>query len=455
MRLNPSPVSLASLPWCALWCAALTMGCLIGPPGPPPPPPGACGGLEQGAAHSIHVALSPRGELLYPGFVAVSVPPPTFAPCPGGYTSPQLQDVNLTGPDGQVLPSNLEPHPTSDDFTFSFEAASAGTYTATFAYAPDAATGKPPLLYEVRVHVVRDRATDATVVTLPSVCTDLQRTSRGTWLCDAAVIREGVLIEQLEAGWLYTVQDDTVWGASKNGGSVVRWVDTGQGPLVRMASAENTFAHPDFQLLNFTVEGGSVFMRYTSWLTGMTLASEGTLEHVSHMNLGTHFPRGFARRGNRLLIARPLVDAADSESRLCTYGVVTNPDKPIGSCVQGFSAGMTEEGVWFTQPGPLPGQKDSVPLVLWLPGEEGLVKVREFHGPGTVQFNTTTHSGTPVFQYTNPDGTVSTLLPVLEDNGTTTLHAFQAQARFRGARRDFIWGEGVTPNGDSTIIYLR
>jgi hypothetical protein len=430
--------------------------------GEPLPAPAGCGELAADFPNPYRQGLSDTGELLYPGHVKIHVRPPPFALCPRGYDYPKLQGVTVKAPDGQVLPASVVQRK-SHRFQMDFEAASPGLYTSTFTYEVDAATGKPPLVYEVGVIVVRDRR-EVLPVRLPRKCTDLDRTSRGTWLCDAAVFRDGVLVEELAADWRYTVRGDTVWGVNKSASLVGQWKDTGQGPLVRVASG-STNSSSNF--LSHWIGPQAFLVRYNNFVRSFSPSVEGTLPTLMTTTVPADFDSDFMSHEGLVLMSRPLSKTEGSQSRLCTYRLETTEKQVGDTCVEGYPGGVSEEGLWLAQPGLLSNQyvnqnwlHSATGLSLWLPGAAGPQKVGEVYGPGWANLNVQTRTGTPVFTYQKDNYAGEpeyALLPRLEGEHGATLDAFLIPGMFRGARRDFVWGVEIadpTGKGD-TLIFLR
>ncbi len=441
-------------------CAALSASGCGG--GGPQTEAAGCGELAPDFPNPLRQGLSDTGELLFPGRIQLTVRSPAFALCPRGYDYPTFQGVTVKAPDGQVLPASVFQR-RSSRFELGFEAPSPGLYTLTFTYEADAATGKPPLEYQVGVIVVRDRR-DVSPVRLPRVCTELDRTSHGTWLCDAAVYRDGVLVEELEADWLYTVRGDTVWGVNTTANLVGQWKDTGQGPLVRVASGTTnslgTFMRHWIGPQGFLVRYSNFIDSYSPWL-------EGTVQKLSMTTMSSDFDLDFMLHEGRVLMSRPLEKTGISQSRLCAYQLEASPKRVGDTCVEGYPAGVSEQGLWLAQPGLLSNQyvnqdwlRSATGLSLWLPGASGPEKVGEVYGPGWANLNVQRRTGTAVFSYQkNPyaDEPEYALLPLLEGEHGATLDAFLIPGQFRGARRDFVWGVEITgPMGNgNTLIYLR
>jgi hypothetical protein len=160
---------------------------------------------------------------------------------------PDSVSVEVYAPDNRLVPSTVRLGTGGASGTVSFTPDMPGRYHVLAAFAPVGG------LRQVGVMVAEDRTAEAgPPAPLPHLCDVLERTARGTWVCDAAVVRNGVVAQRLPVDnpgrtvpLRVAVAGDVVWTADST--TLRRWVDTGEA-LVPAGVTTFGSTPPDFLL---------------------------------------------------------------------------------------------------------------------------------------------------------------------------------------------------------------
>ncbi|XXF77491.1 hypothetical protein P2318_31225 [Myxococcaceae bacterium GXIMD 01537] len=214
-------------------------------------------------------------------------------------------------------------------------------------------------LRQVDVLAAVERGAQAPLETLSTPCRhQLARTTRGTWLCDTAVIRGGQVVEQLSSGTtsvpavLVRVAGDVVWVADRT--SVRRYVDTGTTltlsasrmhggtGLENMLATENELLGLDAQTL-----------RRITYADGqLTMAAISVWNDVSVPPTSDTDARAvLVRKGDALMVAHRAQGPTAPTTRACgfqrmgdTYVRTSVPCQVLPGYLTGY-----EDGVLWTQ----------------------------------------------------------------------------------------------------------
>jgi hypothetical protein len=246
----------------------------------------------------------------------LSIAPQIPGECDGPMNvPPRSLTVEILDPDQQPVAHQATlGNPTSAHATLLFTPTRPGPHHVFAAFDPVGG------IHQFDIHAAHDRSRQAPITQLNSACQVLERTARGTWICNAAVFRDGALVEQLPQGRL-AVAGDVVWvvGAQQ----LHRFVDTGGPLLVPSASLEHRMGLPEFLLASadelVVLYGGTLqrvtFSGTTLTPTGSTSWGPGVQEPISPTS-----PRGvLLRAGDRLaLVRRPSLNVG-TPLEACAY----------------------------------------------------------------------------------------------------------------------------------------
>jgi hypothetical protein len=285
--------------------------------------------------------------------------------------SPERVTATVYDPGNHILPSDVTLRPDEQVATVRFTPRTTGRHHVLVAFAPVGS------IQQLGAYVARSwsGSTSATTLPLPR-CTQLDRTSRGTWLCDGVALREpGGRAVRLGTSTLapdVAVSGDVVWVVGE--GRVRRFVDTGtelelMGSLLlgtaapvrvvqsRLATANELWVLDEHRLHRFTFSDTGVLAAAgaTPWTSG----SETTFGADGVMGL-------LVRQGpDRVLVVRM---REGPNSQACPYqlrpdGAFARTSEPCQS-VSGMPVGL-EEGVLWTRVGE-PGQTSGQTLLRWV-----------------------------------------------------------------------------------------
>lgn len=366
---------------------------------------------------------------------------------------PESVTVEVHGPDNQPIPATAELLSGGMQARVRFMPTVTGRYHVLVAFAPVGS------LQQFGVFVAEDRRSEAPLVRFSwtTSCSYVDRTLQGTWLCGPAAMRgaEGTRQELGNSSGHPVVSGDVVWLVEPS--RVVRYVDTGTGPLVvtgsapfppnrsptdglvqvhaRLASGNELLVAtlPDLYRYTFTAEGGVQAAPATRW--GPQFSGVMGQDQIAAV---------LVRAGSRLLVVSRSQDPATFETRTqaCPFqaATATGPYAPVQGepCqrLEGEVVGFEDSGVWtrtqaFGNSGPLDTlRRYSVSgnrLV-----EEGALSLDgqlqvnvPLLGPGATLPGIFSASGLPAFagpRWSPEKGTMELeLVPVLSNNGPTRL----------------------------------
>jgi hypothetical protein len=143
--------------------------------------------------------------------------------------SPESVTVEVKDPENHPVPATAELLGDGRTATIRFTPTVLGRHHVIVAFAPVGS------LHQLGVFAGEDRRKEAALVKLPTgePCPSLDRTARGTWLCGSQALREPSdkpqALTTVKPAGPSLVAGDVVW--TLDGDRVLRYVDTGTGPL--------------------------------------------------------------------------------------------------------------------------------------------------------------------------------------------------------------------------------
>jgi hypothetical protein len=283
-----------------------------------------CGEGESPCPFSEIPDLLPVQGLLVAGqSERLSIMPFAIAGCATGDRS-QLFSVSaeVSGPDLMPLPSQAVLGKPGEPATVDFTPVQPGDHHVLVAFHNVGG------VHQHELRAVVDQSAGAVPFPVPTSCESLERTLRGTWVCDEDVIRGGTVEARFSSARL-AVAGDVVWVV--DGTSVQRFVDTGQAlaltasvthsqgePLFLLPSAEEVVVlHRSFVLQRLVFQGPN------------QLASTGLTPWDAPLLLAAHSfapPAVLLREGNRLAVVshnRFVETSSAFYTRLCPYQLVS------------------------------------------------------------------------------------------------------------------------------------
>ncbi|HZI15807.1 MAG TPA: hypothetical protein VE153_35905 [Myxococcus sp.] len=146
---------------------------------------------------------------------------------------PQSVTVEVYGPENEPISATAQLSPGGERATVRFTPVVTGRFHVLVAFAPVGS------LQQFGVFVAEDRRQEAPMerLTWTTTCPYVDRTLQGTWLCGPLAMRgpQGTLQALSNDSQHTVVAGDVVWVV--DGARVVRYVDTGTGPLVSTGDA--------------------------------------------------------------------------------------------------------------------------------------------------------------------------------------------------------------------------
>lgn len=184
---------------------------------------------------------------LQPGVIVVGEPvrlevaPSVVGACGQRFdTNPESLTVEVYGPDNQLVASQATlGNPTSALAIVRFTPDKPGRYHIFAAFDPVGG------IQQMDLYAARNRSAEAPLFSLPSLCTSLERTQRGGWLCDLQFLRDGKQVKSFTGGRM-AVAGDVVWVVS--GAQVQRYVDTGTELLLTASQSISSASSAEFLL---------------------------------------------------------------------------------------------------------------------------------------------------------------------------------------------------------------
>ena len=241
--------------FCALVLLGLT-GCSGETPGEPPPPfceatpPSPFPGSVQ------HSGLMKVGQRF-----TLSVPPVNPSVCRGP-TNPTSVTAEIEGPGGEPVEGQIQLGEPNAPATLQFTPVRPGPHHILVAFAQEGG------LHQFDFHAVMDHSASTPSHTLNRVCTSLERTQQGSWVCDIEVLRGETVVTTFPYSRL-AVAGDVLWVLSRT--ALRRYVDTGTDLVLTgslshsqgtatflLASADELAAVHEGTLALYTFSGGTL-----------------------------------------------------------------------------------------------------------------------------------------------------------------------------------------------------
>ncbi len=265
---------------------------------------------------------------------------------------PERLTAELTGPDGQVVPSEASMNlPISLNGTLRFTPQSPGLHHFIAAFEPVGG------LQQFELHAARDGSAKAPLTKYTGSCQTLERTDHGSLVCSSQVIRaDGFLLANLPAGRT-AVAGNVVWLAGST--RIQRYVDTGTGTTLELSATLNhtegaagfIMATPDELLVlypqalrRFTFDGTAlVSTGRTAW------AGSDTLVNVSSLRI----PGLLLRSGDRLALISHDPPSPQQWLQACAYQLeasgpvrTSEPCQPLSDRLLGYERSV----LWMGTP---------------------------------------------------------------------------------------------------------
>lgn len=430
------------------WLAGVALAALTACPGPD----GDCfTGSGQGGPLELPPRLAVVGRQ-----VDVTVDAVLPFTCDGTEQFPDALTSEVYAPDNRLVPSTPVLRGSSGGAVH-FTPDMPGRYHVLAAFAPVGG------IRQVGVMVAVDRSAEAPPMALPEMCSQVERTARGTLLCGAAVVREGGVTQRLGAAGsvpprMVTVAGNGVW--AMDGTKVYRYVDTGGTTLTLTGSVSHGDSLPEFVLATedeLLVLHPSVLQRFVSSAAGaITSTGRSSWSEVQVTMSLPDQPRGFLVRSGDVLAVVGRGSVAQGSgfttgTRVCTYHLVTGRyerTKEV-ACQElpGVPEGVEAGVLWLReQASPPPGSflpNDTVRRYVLTGGrfeEQGSLVL----GPTTL-FTTSLFRGSsvPVFGIGQPSP-----IPVVPawrpEQRDVVLEVLDREAFSASASSTFYWGMGPT-----------
>jgi hypothetical protein len=326
---------------------------------------GGSGCPDPGECFNTSTPQPPNRQLLQAGkeaFIDVSVGFTTQCQDVDGPSQvPESVTVEVHGPENQPIPATAELFPSGMLARVRFTPPVTGRYHVLVAFAPVGS------LQQFSVFVVEDRRQETPMARFgwASTCPYVDRTLQGTWLCGAMAVREpqGTSQSLANSAEQVVVAGDVVWVVE--GSRVVRYVDTGTGPLVATGTAPYPPpGGPSGPALHARLATGDELLVATDpHLYRYTFSAEGGLRSAPATQWGQQFSPGMGadmaaallvRAGDRVLVVHRVQDTTTFEVRTqaCPFraSTATGPYAPVqGQPCQrlaGEVVGFEDGGVW-------------------------------------------------------------------------------------------------------------
>lgn len=280
----------------------------------------------------------------------VEVMPFAVAGCNGTDPS-QLFSVSaeVSGPDLMLLPSEARLGKPGQPATVDFTPVQPGPHHVLVAF------NNVGGIHQSERLAALDQSALVTPLAVEKPCVSLERTSKGTWICDQEALRNGVVEKQFGFARV-AVSGDVVWVADRQGAQ--RYVDTGQELKL---TASLTYSLPDplfllpsedelvvlhrpnaLQRLVFTAPDQLVSTGISSWEAPSLLVAHPTVPSAVLLRDGPHL----AVVSHNTFIESSSVFYA----RLCPYELVSGAFvRTAESCqtVPGSTAGFEPRVLWM------------------------------------------------------------------------------------------------------------
>ncbi|HVG62385.1 MAG TPA: hypothetical protein VNA24_27730 [Hyalangium sp.] len=300
--------------------------------------------------------FEPFEDLANPGIVRAGGParvyalPLSFHVCANeGSNYPTSATAEVTGPAGETIEAQIELGTQIKVTAVQFTPAQPGLHHVLIEFAPRGG------LHQVNVYAAQDRTAETTSQSLSQLCTSLERTLQGAWVCDSTVLRGTETLGSFASARL-VVAGDVIWVVDST--SVSRYVDTGTaltltGTTPRSATGiEFLLAAPNElavlladSLILYTFQDGALTSGgATPWLRpGSPIMLES--------------PHGvLLREGDQLAVATRTSPSNTTPFQVCPYQLIAGRfERTPGTCPQfrGEIIGF-EPGILWTRDLPEP-----------------------------------------------------------------------------------------------------
>jgi hypothetical protein len=268
--------------------------------------------------------------LLLPGRQTHLSFPADFARCEDA--RPSSVTAEIYGPDGALV---------ADDISLSegpqaelrFTPLQPGPYHVLVAFSPVGG------IHQFDFHAVHDRSAEAASLTLPELCSSLERTLQGAWVCGTTVFRDDTPVAEFPGARL-AVTGDVVWVV--NNTQTLRFVDTGSalvqthavnrppGPVAfLLPSANELLSLQDSRFVQYTAGTELTVASLTiPWIRGSTFGV--LLRDADHVLAITH-ANGGGMRPNLVLEACPYQLTPSGPQRTQAPCINPAPESVAGS----------------------------------------------------------------------------------------------------------------------------
>jgi hypothetical protein len=422
-------------------CSEDTFDC-IPSPGPITQPNQAPGVVVTG--QRVRMKVTPASEVAGCGTLESSIPIAATA--------------EIEGPDGQPVENQftlVQRARTPSTLEFTPQLPGPHHITVTFSHIGG--------LHQFDLHAAWDRSAEAANEPFPLSCVSLERTSKGTWVCDTAVVRGSTLVQSFIGTYL-AVAGDVIWVADSV--RIQRYVDTGTN-LVLTASYSHNHGPVEFLLASpdeLTVLHSGFLESY--FFSSGTLAGSGLSWTRPSQPVNTQGSYGvLLRDGARVGLVTRIPSKDTAAVQVCTYELA--PGRivpPQGTCpsVPGELIGI-EPGVLWTRDLPASNpQGQNQGLVRrwqWSDNqirEQGSISL----GPNATVFERPMKrwEAVPLVRNVATDSDIPVLTAVVAwspQRKAVLLEHYDASLGGAFASRAFYWGSSSGTSATTTRIRLR
>jgi hypothetical protein len=266
---------------------------------------------------------------------------------------PATLTLEVYGPDNQLVESQATlGNPSSSSATLTFTPDTPGRYHIFAAFDPVGG------IQQFDLYAASNRSAEAPVHTLSQLCTGLERTKRGGWLCDLAFLRDGTVVRRF-SGSRVAVAGDVVWDVGSS--QVQRFVDTGTA-LELTASVAVNVASTDFLLASETellMLRGITLERITFEGAALAMKGRAQLSSISGTVGTTGLRAVLLRGGDRLAVVTnapssgPVQPPNSFNNQVCAYRI--DPERIVRTTdpcqtFTGNVVGYEPDAVWAGTP---------------------------------------------------------------------------------------------------------
>lgn len=264
--------------------------------------------------------------------------------------SPHTLSVEVSGPDNLPVPNQSAlGKPPRASATVTFTPDKPGRYHLFAAFEPIGG------IQQFDFYAARNRSAEAPLHTMPQLCSALERTRRGGWVCDSDFMREGN-VERRFTGARLAVAGDVVWVVDSS--QTRRFVDTGTeleltATLTSGLSATDILIASETELL--ALRTPSIYRIVFDGTTALVLKASAFMP-VSNGTVGSTGLRGLiVRSGDQLMVITNASTNSTAQppnsftSQACLYRIepermlrTTDPCQTFTGDVVGYEPG----GLW-------------------------------------------------------------------------------------------------------------